>query len=152
MLRVLFVTYVFILVTGCTVVGEVDPAKDISLTHTGKALLKTDSEYNNKVLVGFDQRINITGLDGKSLYRMGLFTDYPTALIIEPGKHEIEVKFKVTPLYAFSKLSFFAEKEETYIIRKEMDEGLGVGKPIRFWIENAKTNEIVGQQIVDVNK
>ena len=56
---------------GCAVHGEVDPTKPISLQGTGKGLLTTDNERQHTVRVGADQRIWLTALNGKSLFRMG---------------------------------------------------------------------------------
>jgi hypothetical protein len=137
------------LMSGCTSKGEVRLDEEVALVGTGKALLKTDSENNHRFAVLLDQRVFITQLDGKNMYRMGSTTDYPQALLIEPGKHSVAARYlnntagSVWVTFANSLLTFDAEAEKRYVIRKEI-----VGGSIRFWIEDMATGDVVARPVI----
>jgi len=143
--RAILIVFMLLLMSSCTSVGEVRLDDKVDLKGTGKALLKTDSENNHKLFVLFDERIFITRLDSKNLYRMGSTTEYPQALLIEPGEHTVNVQYlhalqgTTTRVYANAQLTFYAKLEGSYIVRKKI-----VGNRVGFWIEDINTNEAIG--------
>ena len=137
--RVLAVLCLASLMTACTTTGEVLLGNPASLAGTGKAKITTDSEHDHTILAGLDRRIYITSLDGKSLFRLGATSDYPEGMLLDPGRHEISIRFLHFNTFANGRLWFVAEREKSYIVRKQME-----NYSVRLWIEDMLTGRPVG--------
>ena len=124
--------------SSCTSLGEVDPKKEINLTGTGKARITGESE-DKKTVWASDKKIFITSLDGKLFRRMGLDSDFPASLLIDPGKHEIGIRYIAGPLFSDAVLWLNAEPEKSYIIKKKT-----AGYSVSFWLEDMNTGKKVG--------
>lgn len=137
-----------LILSGCTSLGEVGLDDKVALAGTNKALLKTDSENKHKFMVLLDERVFITHLDGKYLQRMGKTTNYPEALLIDPGEHVVQVRFMNNEgpttfvSYANAKFIFEAKAEKTYIVRHE-----NIGDRVRFWMEDLNSQELIANPI-----
>jgi len=135
-------TILIVMLTACaSIVGEVDPTKEISLEGTGKALVFADSDntHVSALTRGKNNHDFITRLDGKGLHRLGGRADFPEALLVEPGRHNISVMYQYYQLTANADLWFDAQAEKSYIIRSKTS-----GMTIYFWIEDQATGQKVG--------
>ena len=132
-------------ITSCTVVGEVDPLKKIDLK--GKELSRITGGFKhkrpNRTMTGVpsadDEDIFITAIDGKKLFRMAMSTEFPSSMLITPGKHKIDVKYAKFGLFSYGTLWLDAEKEKEYIVKYKTHK-----YSVSFWLEDASTGKIVG--------
>lgn len=124
--------------TGCATTGEISPHNTDSLSGTGRARITSASENNHRLFKGMDQRIFITSLDNKSLFRFGGLSNFPEGMLVSPGEHRISVLYGYLNLSANAQLSFNAESEKSYIIKKRIN-----GNYVGFWIEDVATGQRV---------
>lgn len=137
--RILAPLCLAVVLSNCTTTGEVRLDDKTSMAGTGKAKIKTESDHNHTLFPGLDQRVYIANLDGRSLYRLSTTTDYPEAMLVDPGRHTITVRYNYYNGYAFGRIWWDAEKEHEYIVRRELS-----GYAVRFWIEDVATHRPVG--------
>ncbi len=128
-----------LVLSGCTTVGEVRLDDSASLAGTGKARIKTESDHKHAILGGLDRRVYIMNVDGRSLWRMGNSSDFPEAMLVDPGRHTIMVRFDHFNQYANGRLWWIAESEHEYLVRREVS-----GYAVRLWIEDVATHLPVG--------
>jgi hypothetical protein len=69
----------------------------------------------------------------------GLFTRIPDKVLVEPGRHYLQVNYTDGDWRAFSKLWLDAERGKTYKVRSMVKEFR-----ISFWIEDEETGKPVG--------
>jgi len=137
--RMLAASCLALVLSSCTVPGEVRLDDAASIEGTGKARIKTESDHNHTILNGLDQRVYLTNIDGHSLWRLGSNSDFPEAMVVEPGRHTIMVRYNHYNQFANGRLWWVAEKEHEYIVRRQAS-----GYAVRLWIEDLATHRPVG--------
>ncbi|USD33769.1 MULTISPECIES: hypothetical protein [Vibrio] len=114
----------------------VEKGIDLNTTN-GYATITTQTEKNNKIFSNLDQRLVITKHNDKSL--LGLIDPYPDVLHVKEGMQSLSVQYTHLNQYANGCLWIDAKAGENYIIKREV-KNYSVG----FWVENTKTQEMVG--------
>ena len=125
------------LIAGCATIAE--PELPTSSVDSGRARISGDSETAHKFWKGLDQRVFITKLDGKSQFRLSLTSDYPQTVIVVPGRHYLDVQYRLFNMFANGKLWLDAEAGKSYLIKKKQRQ-----YAVSLWIEEADSGRVVG--------
>ncbi|MET0068972.1 MAG: hypothetical protein ABW096_02975 [Candidatus Thiodiazotropha sp.] len=94
------------------------------------AIIKTISEHNHIFFAGLDERVQISSLDGQSLFKWSWVSEYPIVSYLPQGVHEVTLRYAYLNTYAYSCFSFYADKGMIYTVNHAVSD-----RRFKYWVE-----------------
>jgi sugar lactone lactonase YvrE len=101
------------------------------------ARITTDSQLEHKVLVGLDDRIYVTAVDGRAT-EGNAWEKYPRTVYVLPGSRKLDMVWGNGFVIANGCLTLPTEAGHNYIIRQDVRD-----KKVYLWAEDQATSQSV---------
>jgi hypothetical protein len=99
-----------------------------------------ESEMTHTVLMGLNQKLFITHIDGKSTSKLlTLGPAFPEAAEVAPGRRYLGLMYGQLNTSARGQVWFDAEPGKSYLVRKALKQ-----YSVFFWVEEVGTGKVVG--------
>jgi hypothetical protein len=92
------------------------------------AFVQADTEKDHGIFIAFDERLYITNINGESTYRL-MEDGHAESAYVKPGRNEIKVSYFHHNISSYGCVSFVAEPNQKYLIKKKRD-----NMKVYFWV------------------
>jgi hypothetical protein len=126
------------LLTGCksTYVYTLDSLEANPSIKT--TILTADSEYEHGILIGLDEKLHITSINGESTHNFVNFSGHPEIARIPIGENKIGLRFSHAVGVGKACVLFTAEEGKTYTATKSRE-----GRMVSYWVIEDETQKMV---------